>query len=165
MVQIRNHHPKSEVLIQSETALNAGERGSFDGSIGSKTQREHKDALYFWVPEQVQDKDFSIKKELNCANIGRMPIIASVLLCCSNGKMGVLQMGSHTPLQDEGRSFYGGSGLKDLQTRYKYRDPRYVTPVQKQKQTVVNVDREHRDGFRQSEAETLEVGRRVFFRV
>ena len=65
-------------------------------------QREHKDARYFWTPEQVQDKDFSIKKEKNCANIGRMPIIASVLLCCSNSKMGVLQgHGSHTPLQDE----------------------------------------------------------------
>ena len=28
-------------------------------------QREHKDARYFWIPEQVQDKDFSIKKENN----------------------------------------------------------------------------------------------------
>ena len=44
------------------------------------------------------------KKELNCSNIGRMPIITSVLLCCSNGKMCVLQMGSHTPLQDEGET-------------------------------------------------------------
>ena len=43
-------------------------------------QREHNDARYFSIPEQVQDKDFSIKKEQNCANIGRMPIIASVLL-------------------------------------------------------------------------------------
>ena len=26
-------------------------------------QREHKDARYFLIPEQVQDKDFNIKKE------------------------------------------------------------------------------------------------------
>ena len=32
-------------------------------------QREHKVALYFWMPEQVQDKEFSIKKEKNCANL------------------------------------------------------------------------------------------------
>ena len=41
-------------------------------------QREHKDARYFSIPEQVQDKDFS-NKEKNCGNIGNMPIIASVL--------------------------------------------------------------------------------------
>ena len=32
-------------------------------------QREHKDALYFWIPEQVQDEDFSVKKEKNCAQM------------------------------------------------------------------------------------------------
>ena len=65
-------------------------------------QREHEDARYSLIPEQVQDKDFSIKKEKTCANIGTMPIIVSVPQCCSNGKMGVLQgHGSHTPLQDE----------------------------------------------------------------
>ena len=32
-------------------------------------QREHKDARYFWIPEQVQDEDFSIKKEMSCAQI------------------------------------------------------------------------------------------------
>ena len=67
-------------------------------------QREHKDALYFWIPEQVQDEDFSVKKEKNCAQmLDRGPIIASVLQCSSNCKIGVLQgHGSHTPLQDEG---------------------------------------------------------------
>ena len=47
MVQIRNHHPKSEVLIHSETALNAGERGSFDGSIGSNTSKRTQRCTVF----------------------------------------------------------------------------------------------------------------------
>ena len=91
------------------------------------------------------------KKEQNCANIGRMPIIASVLLCCSNGKMGVLQMDPTLHYKMKAKRLWW-IWLKGLQTRYEYRDPRYVTPAQKQKQTVVSVDREHRDGFRQSEA-------------
>ena len=80
MVQIRNHNSKSEVLIQSETALNAGETENHSmDQLEAIQQREHKDSRYFWIPEQVQDHDFSIKKEKNCANIGRIPIIASVL--------------------------------------------------------------------------------------
>ena len=64
---------------------------------------EHRDVRYFWIQEQVRDEDFSIKKEKNCANVGTKPIFASVLQCCSNCKMGVLEdHGSHTPLQDEG---------------------------------------------------------------
>ena len=59
----------------------------------------------FGYQKQAQDKDFRIKMEKNCANIGRMPIIASVLQCCSDGKMGVPQgHGSHTPPQDEGET-------------------------------------------------------------
>ena len=67
-------------------------------------QREHKDALYFfWIPEQVQDEDLSIENEKDCANIGKMSIIASVLSGFLKCKIGVLQgHGSHTPPQDEG---------------------------------------------------------------
>ena len=42
-------------------------------------QREHRDERYFWIQEQVQDEDFSVRKEKNCANVGKKPIIASVL--------------------------------------------------------------------------------------
>ena len=66
-------------------------------------QRKHKDARYNRIPEQVQDEDVSIKKEKDYENIGKRPIIASVLQCFSNCKIGVLQgHGSHPPLQDEG---------------------------------------------------------------
>ena len=42
------------------------------------------------------------RKELR-ANVGKRPIIASVLQCYSKYKIGVVQgHGSHTPLQDEG---------------------------------------------------------------
>ena len=57
----------------------------------------------FWIPEQVQDEDFSIEKEKDCSNFGKRPIVASVLQGFLNCKIGVLQgHGSHTPLQDEG---------------------------------------------------------------
>ena len=60
MVQIRNHLSKSEVVIQSKTALDAGEteNQSMD-QLEARHQREHKDARYFWIPDQVQDEDFS----------------------------------------------------------------------------------------------------------
>ena len=103
-IQVGNHNSKSEVLIQSETALNAGEKENYSmDQLEAVHQREHKDARYIWIPEQVQDEDFSIKKEKNCASTGKRPIIASVLQCRANFKIGILQdHGSHTPLQDEG---------------------------------------------------------------
>ena len=70
--------------------------------LEARHQREHNDARYIWIPEQVQDEDFSIMREKNCANLGKRPIIASVLQCCSHCNIGILQdHGSHTPLQDE----------------------------------------------------------------
>ena len=104
MVQIGNHNSKSEMLIQSETAFNAGETENHSvDQLEAIHQREHIDALYFWIPEQVQDEDFSIEKEKDCSNIGKRPIIASVLSGFLKCKIGVLQgHGSHTPPQDEG---------------------------------------------------------------
>ena len=85
--------------------------------LEARHQREHKDVRYFSIPDQVQDEDFSIKKEKNCANIGKTPIIALVLQCCSNCKIGSLQdHGSHTPLQDEGSSL-----VMDLATGFQTR--------------------------------------------
>ena len=92
------------MLIQSETALNAGETENHSmDQLEAIHQREHKDARYFRIPEQVQDEDVSVEKEKDCANIGKRPIIASVLQCYSNCQIGAPQgHGSHTPLQDEG---------------------------------------------------------------
>ena len=85
-------------------------------------QREHKDARYFWIPEPIQDEDISIKKEKNYANIGKRPIIASVLQCYSNCKIGVLQShGSHTSLQDAGDEPMMDL-VRGMHTRYEYRD-------------------------------------------
>ena len=92
MAQIGNHASKSEASTQSETALSAGEtENSSTDLVDARHRREHKDARYFWIREQVRDEDFSIKKEKNCANVGTKPIFASVLQCCSNCKIGVLQ--------------------------------------------------------------------------
>ena len=45
----------------------------------------------FWIQEQVRDEDFSVKKGKHCANVVTKPIVASVLQCCSNGKIGILR--------------------------------------------------------------------------
>ena len=69
--------------IQSGTALNAGEtENSLTDRLEAEQQREHKDVRDSWIQEQVQDEDFSIIKEKNCANVGKKPIVASVLQCC-----------------------------------------------------------------------------------
>ena len=93
VAQIGNHTSRSEASIQSETALNAGEtEASSTDQLGARRRGE-----------QVQDEDFSIKKEKNYADVAAEPIVASVPHFCSNCKVGILQdHGSHTPLQDEG---------------------------------------------------------------
>ena len=111
----------------------------------AEQQKEHKDMRDFWIQERVQDGGLSIKEEKNCANVGKKPIVASVLQCCSNCKIGILQdHGSHTPLQDEGEEPMMGLA-SSLQTRYEHTQKQKQNQKQKQKQTVVSVDREHRD--------------------
>ena len=91
VVQIGNHTSKSEMLIQSETALNAGESENHSmDQLEAIHRREHKDARYFRRPEQVQDEGVCIKKEKDCTNIGKRPIIASALQCYSNCEIGIL---------------------------------------------------------------------------
>ena len=104
MAQIGNTTSKSEAPIQSGTALNAGEtENSVTDRLKAGQQRKHKDMRDFWMQEQVRDEDLSIKKEKNCANVGKKPIVTPVLQCCPNCKIGILQdHGSHTPLLDEG---------------------------------------------------------------
>ena len=55
------------------------------------------------IQEQVQDEDFSFKKEKNCANVRTKPIFASVLQQhCNLQDMYSTDHESHTPLQDDG---------------------------------------------------------------
>ena len=119
MAQIGNHTSKSEASIQSVTALNVGEtENSLTDRLEAGQQREHKDMRDFWIQEQVRTEDFSITKEKNCANVVTKPIVASILQCSSNCKIGILQdHGSHTPLQDDGDKpmMYL---VSSLQTRY-----------------------------------------------
>ena len=116
-----------------------------------------------WIPEQVQDEDFSIKRK-NCANIGKQ----SLLQYCNVVQFVRLVFYEtmdptlhHKMKADE---VYDGSG-KGLQSPYRTRQtrgkpmmdvaPRLQTrrhkkqqrkQKPKQKHTVVSVDREHRDG-------------------
>ena len=129
VAQIGNHTSKSEASIQCETALNAGVMwNSSTDLFEARHQREHKRCTILWIPEQVQDEDFSIKKEKNCA------------ICCSNCKICSLQdHGSHTPLQDKFSS-PEMDVVTGLQTRCEPMmdlAPRLETLVQKQKQKSV----------------------------
>ena len=107
-------------LIQSETALNAGETENYwVDQLEAIHQREHKDAWYFWIPEQVPDEDFSIKKEKNCANIGTR--FSTAMLFKSQDWYST-DHGSHTPLQDEGDETMMDL-VTGLQTRCEHKDP------------------------------------------
>ena len=80
-IQIGSRNSKSEMLIQGATALNAGETENHSmDQLEAIHQREHKDARYFRIPEQVQDEDVSITKEKDCTNIGKGQ---SLLQCCN----------------------------------------------------------------------------------
>ena len=133
VAQIGNHTSKSEASIQSETALNAGETENYStDQLEARHQREHKDVRYFWIPEQVQDEDFSTKKEKNCANTGKMPIIAQyrnfvqiarLVLCKTMDPTLHNKMKAHEAC--------GGSGERlqpryTQRLRYAHRIPRYV---------------------------------------
>ena len=66
------------VEIQSDSST----LNSLTDRLGVGQQTKHIDTRYFWIQERVQDGDISIKKVLaakNCADVGMMPVSASVL--------------------------------------------------------------------------------------
>ena len=66
---------KIEIQSDSSTANSSTDR------LGTG-QRTNSDSRYFWIQEQVQDGDLSIKKVLaakNCADVGTKLVSASVL--------------------------------------------------------------------------------------
>ena len=119
VAQIVNHTSKSDASIQSATAWNVGEtENSLSDRLETGQQREHNDMRYFWIQEQVQDEDFSNKKEKNCANVGTTPIFASVLQQHCKLQDGYsADHGSHTPQQDDGdQPMLGGVEGADSET-------------------------------------------------
>ena len=67
---------KIEIQSDSSTANSLTDR------LGAGQRTKHIDTRYFWIKERVQDGDLSIKKVLtakNCADVGTMPVSASVL--------------------------------------------------------------------------------------
>ena len=112
VAQIGNHTSKSEASIQSETALNAGETGEFfDGSIGSKTSKGTQRCMILLDTRTSSRRRLQYQEGKELRKYWKNPIIASVLHCCSNCKIGSLQDHGHTPLQDG-----GSSPLMDLVT-------------------------------------------------
>ena len=115
--------------MKIEIQSGSSKANSSTDRLGAGQRTKHIDTRYLWILERVQDGDLSIKKVLsakNCADVGKNQFL---LQYCNN--IASLQdwystdHGSHTPLQDEGTT-----------------DPESKA----QMQTVVNVDREHRDG-------------------
>ena len=123
---------KVEIQSDSSTA------NSLTDPLGAKQRTKHIDTRYFWIQERVQDGDLSIKKvptAKKCADVGTKPVSASVLQqhCKVLQDWYSTDRGSHTPLQDGGSSRRrAGEGAGD--------------GAAAQKQTLVNVGREHRDG-------------------
>ena len=96
-------------------------------------QRGHKDARYFWIPEQVQDKDFSTNKEKNCAKYWKDILQGNRSL--QDESVTPMMDGTENPIR-----------IQRLEVRVCADTTQRELPAQKQKQTVADVDREHRHG-------------------
>ena len=119
VAQIGNRTSKSEASIQSETALDAGEtENSSMDQLEARHQREHKDVRFF----RYQGRRLQYRRRKRIAqNTGKMPIIASVLQCCSNCEIG-MTMDPTLHYKMKADEAYDGSGER-LQPRYVHRDP------------------------------------------
>ena len=111
VAQIGNYTSKSEVLIQSRTALNVGELENLaTDQIGSITaKRTLRYARNFWVPEQVQDEMLVSRGKRSApifATIRRTkPIVASVPQYWKKRKIRLPQAMDPT-LLDEGNKLW-----------------------------------------------------------
>ena len=115
---------KIEIQSDSSTANSLTDR------FGARQRTKHIDTRYFWIQERVQDGDVSIRKVAtakNCADVGtkKQSLLQYYNNIASLQDWYSTDHGSHPPLLDEGAA--------DQESKA-------------QKQTVVNVDREHRDG-------------------
>ena len=90
----------------------------------------------------------------NCANIGRMPIIASVLQCCSKLQdwcsAKTMDPTRHHKMKADEAHDGSGHGAADTNTENSDAESETLAQkteaeAQKRKQTVVNGDSEHRD--------------------
>ena len=111
-------------------------------------QREHKDARFFWIPEQVQDKDFSIKKERIAQKLeGCQSLLQYYNVVQIPNGYSTRPWIAHST-QDEGEE-----PMMDLvtvlHTRYEYRDLRHVYA-----EASVCVHRELRCRFGNTSTET-----------
>ena len=116
--------------------------------MGAGRRTKHIGTRYFWKQERVLDGHLSIKKALsakNCADVGTKPAPQHHNNTASLQDWYSTDHGSHTPLHDEGDEplmylVKGCSPDIDTETRRDHGKTRA------QKQTVVSVDSEHRDG-------------------
>ena len=130
-----------KIEIQSDSST----VNSLTDRLGAGQRTKHIDTRYFWIQERVQDGDLSIKKvptAKNCADVGTKPVCASGILLTVDPTLHY-KMKACQPMMDP---------VTGLQTRYGQR-PDMNTETQRdhgitsaQKQKVVNIDREHRDG-------------------
>ena len=134
-----------KIEIQSDCST----ANSLTDRLGAGQRTKHIDTRYFWIQEQVQDEDLSIKKvlqrrtakmlERSHSLIQYFHNIASLQDWCSTDH------GSHT--QND-----GDEPMMDLETglqtrRHEHRPKEESTgKLVAQKQTHVSVDRERRDG-------------------
>ena len=116
-------------------------------------QTEHKDARYFWIPEQVQDEDFSVKKRIAQTLLERGQ---SLLQYCKVVQVARLVFyEAMDPTLHEVYDGFGGTFATPIKTNRNLmraddgcggETADSETRTQKLKQTIVNVDHEHRDG-------------------
>ena len=121
---------KIEIQSDSSTANSLTDR------LGARQRAKHIDTRYFWIQERVQDGNLSLKKvptAKNCTDVGTKPVPASLLQqhCKFAGDPTL-----HCKMMVTSLWWIWWRGCR----------PDVNTETYAQKQKVVSVDREHRDG-------------------
>ena len=81
-LSLRSMYQDLGIPMRIEIKSDSSTANSLTDRLRAGQRTKHIDMQYFWIQERVQDGDLSIKKVLtakNCADVGTMPVSASVL--------------------------------------------------------------------------------------
>ena len=146
-LSLRSMYQDVGIPIKIEIQSDSSTANSLTDRLGAGQRTKHIDTRYFWIQERVQDGDISIKKvptAKNCADVGTNPASAfgttTTLQVCRIGILLTMDPALHCKMMAR-----AGDGAGD--------------GAAAQKQKIVNVGREHRDGCAKLSETSLRVDR------
>ena len=79
-LSLRSIYQDQGIPMKIEIQSDSSTPNSLTDRLGAGQRTKHIDTRFFWIPERVQDGDFSIKKvptANNCADVGTKSVSAS----------------------------------------------------------------------------------------